>query len=192
MTKYKDYWEQAMSEMEERRLARSQYRMRSASSANPSFQLGGENDSPIQARFRRRNPLSELVTMYSIVFVNQSALSFGSRAVPPRQRRPVLVLRADPDAATILGAPFTTKLSKSYGLFRKLPIARDAVGLTWENGQPVDMFLYDGPEFIARKDIRMNEPDFPLAKVTPPLLQTVIDFIRGPLTPAMAVRAGAA
>jgi hypothetical protein len=193
MTKYRDHWEQALTEIEEWRLARNEYRRRPhgsrlAPEANDDS-LEVEDESPIQARFRRRHPFKEPVTIHSIVFVNQSALYFGSNAVPPRRRRPVFVLRVEADGVTILGAPLT---SSSSDLTRKLPIPRDAVGLRWEKARPVDLLLYDGPEFIPRKHIRKNDQDSPLAQVTSPLLQSVIAFVHGPAQSVVPVVDGSA
>lgn len=177
MEKYKGNWELARSQQEEWRLARDEYRQ--GKSARTVDAGGVDNAmSEVQARFRRLHPNKRPIDLHTLVFVNQSALQFGSNAHPPRTRRPVIALRKDIASSAILGAPMTTK---SYQNWRKLAIPSAAPGLNWLlQGVRKDGYVYDTPEYVPAAEVRRGDPDSPLAVVEEPLLGQVLAFVYMP------------
>lgn len=180
--KYQNHWELAMSEHEEWRLARSEYRTLPGVKKG-NLDASSENGDPEHSNSRRRNrhdsPEKKQIAQYTLYFVRQAALIFGSNAKPPRKRRPVLVVRVDYENKRALAAPLTTKRGDSQ---RTLLIEKDSKCMKWKviEEKRVVSFLYDSPEFVRFSDFRMQDSDSPLADMLSPLLDQCLSFVYEP------------
>ena len=174
MARYRGNWGLAESELEAWRLYRAEQRPERnlrKEKRQDFLEDPASSEAMTEHRFRWLNPLKHAVEPFLIVFVNQSALIFGSDAIPPRTRRPLFILRFEQVSGRYLGAPLTSK----YG-FRKFHIEPGTDGFEWLGDQPErSMYLYQIAEYVSARDVH---PISPLARVSDPLLKKVISFIR--------------
>ena len=175
------HWEMALSELEEWRLARDEFRaQRSAASPGPDEDVDRPT-SVIKSRFRRWQPAKAPVQAHDMVFVNQSALEFGENIAAPVTRRRFLVLRMDEASGELLGAPvWAADAMNLQGRF--LPFSAESEGIEWcRNSRPLDCNLYDSVEYVARADLRLSDADWQVAHFYEPLIGKVLRFVFMPV-----------